>query len=88
MSRTLEEHTVAGGAGSLEAAGLVVILSICLTMYGTTLFNEGEPSTVPSLTLTGRKKEPDHCKRPMDGLSSPVDFSLVAFRVSPSSFMS
>ena len=28
-------------------------------MYGIASFNEGEPSTAPSLTLTGRKKEPD-----------------------------
>lgn len=55
----LRNTPVAGQAGSLAAAGLVVILSICLTMYGTASFNEGEPSTAPSLTLTGRKKEPD-----------------------------
>ncbi|KAK8541821.1 hypothetical protein V6N12_014444 [Hibiscus sabdariffa] len=52
-SRALEEHT---GAGSLAAAGLVVILSICLTMYGTTSFKEGEPSTAPSLASTGAKE--------------------------------
>ncbi|KAF2292489.1 hypothetical protein GH714_024445 [Hevea brasiliensis] len=44
---------------SLAAGGLVVILSICLTMYGIASFSEGEASTAPSLTLTGRKKEPD-----------------------------
>ncbi|XP_051143785.1 photosystem I reaction center subunit XI, chloroplastic [Andrographis paniculata] len=49
----------AGSAGSLGAAGLVVILSVVLTMYGIASFNEGEPSTAPSLTLTGREKEPD-----------------------------
>ncbi|KAD3067829.1 hypothetical protein E3N88_35709 [Mikania micrantha] len=49
----------AGAAGSLAAGGLVVILSICLTMYGIASFKEGEPSIAPSLTLTGRKKEPD-----------------------------
>ncbi|KAE8720772.1 Photosystem I reaction center subunit XI [Hibiscus syriacus] len=54
----LRNTPVAGRAGSLAAAGLV-ILSICLTMYGVALFKEGEPSTTPSLTLTGRKKEPD-----------------------------
>ncbi|KAK6141780.1 hypothetical protein DH2020_024479 [Rehmannia glutinosa] len=43
----------------LAAAGLVVILSICLTIYGIASFKEGEPSTAPSLTLTGRKKQPD-----------------------------
>ncbi|MBA0674475.1 hypothetical protein Goari_016069, partial [Gossypium aridum] len=55
----LRNTAVAGQAGSLAAAGLVIILSICLTMYGVASFNEGEPSTAPSLTLTGRKKEPD-----------------------------
>ncbi|XP_039027546.1 photosystem I reaction center subunit XI, chloroplastic-like [Hibiscus syriacus] len=55
----LRNTAVAGQAGSLAAAGLVVILSICLTMYGVASFNEGDPSTAPSLTLTGRKKEPD-----------------------------
>ncbi|CAI0390566.1 unnamed protein product [Linum tenue] len=48
----LRNTEYAGAAGSLAAAGLVVILSLCLTMYG-------EPSTAPSLTLTGRKKQPD-----------------------------
>ncbi|XP_075075187.1 photosystem I reaction center subunit XI, chloroplastic-like isoform X1 [Nicotiana tabacum] len=48
-----------GGAGSLAAAGLVVILSICLTIYGISSFKEGEASTAPALTLTGRKKVPD-----------------------------
>uniref|UniRef100_A0A0A9D483 PSI subunit V n=1 Tax=Arundo donax TaxID=35708 RepID=A0A0A9D483_ARUDO len=28
-------------------------------MYGVASFNEGEPSTAPTLTLTGRKKEAD-----------------------------
>lgn len=55
----LRNTAVAGQAGSLAAAGLVIILSICLTMYGVASFNESEPSTAPSLTLTGRKKEPD-----------------------------
>ncbi|XP_050384283.1 photosystem I reaction center subunit XI, chloroplastic [Argentina anserina] len=55
----LRNTEVAGGAGSLAAAGLVTILSVCLTMYGIASFKEGEPSTAPSLTLTGRKKEPD-----------------------------
>ena len=49
----------AGGAGSLAAAGLVVILSMCLTIYGISSFKEGDPSTAPALTLTGRKKVPD-----------------------------
>lgn len=55
----LRNTEVAGQAGSLAAAGLVVILSVCLTMYGIASFKEGDPSTAPSLTLTGRKKEPD-----------------------------
>ncbi|XP_021281750.1 photosystem I reaction center subunit XI, chloroplastic-like [Herrania umbratica] len=60
---------VAGGAGSLAAAGLVVIVTICLTMYGVASFKEGEPSTAPSLTLTGRKKEPDQLQT-ADGWAS------------------
>lgn len=55
----LRDTPYAGGAGSLAAGGLVVILSICLTMYGIASFNEGEPSIAPTLTLTGRKKEAD-----------------------------
>ncbi|XP_072950683.1 photosystem I reaction center subunit XI, chloroplastic [Typha angustifolia] len=55
----LRNTPYAGTAGSLAAAGLVVILSICLTMYGVASFKEGEPSTAPTLTLTGRKKEAD-----------------------------
>ncbi|CAH1433102.1 unnamed protein product [Lactuca virosa] len=55
----LRNTEYAGAAGSLAAGGLVVILSICLTMYGMASFKEGEPSIAPSLTLTGRKKEPD-----------------------------
>ncbi|KAJ8491910.1 hypothetical protein OPV22_013631 [Ensete ventricosum] len=55
----LRNTEYAGAAGSLAAAGLVVILSVCLTMYGVASFNEGEPSTAPTLTLTGRKKEAD-----------------------------
>lgn len=43
----------------MAAAGLVVILSICLTIYGISSFKEGEASTAPALTLTGRKKVPD-----------------------------
>ncbi|KAJ6338887.1 hypothetical protein OIU76_008366 [Salix suchowensis] len=43
----------------LPPGGLVAILSICLTMYGVASFTEGEPSTAPGLTLTGRKKVPD-----------------------------
>ncbi|XP_010913060.1 photosystem I reaction center subunit XI, chloroplastic [Elaeis guineensis] len=55
----LRDTPYAGTAGSLAAGGLITILSICLTMYGIASFNEGEPSTAPSLTLTGRKKEAD-----------------------------
>ncbi|GAU51179.1 hypothetical protein TSUD_181890 [Trifolium subterraneum] len=55
----LRNTEYAGSAGSLAAAGLVVILSLTLTIYGISSFNEGDPSTAPSLTLTGRKKQPD-----------------------------
>ncbi|KAM1095947.1 hypothetical protein TB2_010523 [Malus domestica] len=55
----LRNTPYAGGAGSLAAAGLVVILTLCLTIYGISSFKEGEPSSAPALTLTGRKKEPD-----------------------------
>ncbi|XP_077212266.1 photosystem I subunit l [Tasmannia lanceolata] len=55
----LRNTPIAGQAGSLAAAGLVVILSICLTMYGIASFTEGEPSIAPALTLTGRKKVAD-----------------------------
>ncbi|GAV76528.1 LOW QUALITY PROTEIN: PsaL domain-containing protein/Abhydrolase_6 domain-containing protein [Cephalotus follicularis] len=55
----LRDTQYAGAAGSLAAGGLVVILTLALTVYGITSFNEGEPSIAPSLTLTGRKKEPD-----------------------------
>ncbi|CAL9131943.1 unnamed protein product [Musa textilis] len=55
----LRNTEYAGAAGSLAAAGLVVILSVCLTMYGVASFKEGDPSTAPTLTLTGRKKEAD-----------------------------
>ncbi|KAK9159428.1 hypothetical protein Syun_005769 [Stephania yunnanensis] len=55
----LRNTPIAGAAGSLGAAGLVTILSICLSMYGIASFKEGEASTAPALTLTGRKKEPD-----------------------------
>ncbi|XP_019188725.1 PREDICTED: photosystem I reaction center subunit XI, chloroplastic [Ipomoea nil] len=55
----LRNTVYAGSAGSLAAGGLVVILSICLTMYGIASFKEGDPSTAPGLTLTGRKKVPD-----------------------------
>ncbi|KAJ8427039.1 hypothetical protein Cgig2_032867 [Carnegiea gigantea] len=55
----LRNTEYAGAAGSLAAGGLVVILSICLTIYGIASFQEGEPATAPSLTLTGRRKKPD-----------------------------
>ncbi|CAN6587143.1 unnamed protein product [Malus baccata var. baccata] len=55
----LRNTPYAGGAGSLAAAGLVAILTLCLTIYGISSFKEGEPSSAPALTLTGRKKEPD-----------------------------
>eukprot|EP00250_Pteridium_aquilinum_P024751 c2954_g1_i1 orf=208-873(-) len=55
----LRNTEYAGAAGSLGAAGLVVILSVCLTIYGVAQFKEGAPSIAPGLTLTGRKKEAD-----------------------------
>ncbi|PKU81049.1 photosystem I reaction center subunit XI, chloroplastic [Dendrobium catenatum] len=55
----LRNTEYAGAAGSLAAAGLVVILTVCLSMYGIATFNEGNPSTAPSLTLSGRKKVAD-----------------------------
>ncbi|EPS59631.1 hypothetical protein M569_15172, partial [Genlisea aurea] len=55
----LRNTPYAGQAGSLAAGGLVVILSIALTVYGIASFKEGEPSTAPSLSLTGRTKAPD-----------------------------
>ncbi|CAI9107265.1 OLC1v1006583C1 [Oldenlandia corymbosa var. corymbosa] len=59
MTGPLRNTDIKGPAGSLAAAGLVVILSLCLTIYGVSSFKEGEPSIAPSLTLTGRKKQPD-----------------------------
>ncbi|KAF8659575.1 hypothetical protein HU200_053565 [Digitaria exilis] len=59
LTGPLRNTPVHGQAGALGAAGLVTILSVCLTMYGVASFNEGEPSTAPTLTLTGRKKEAD-----------------------------
>lgn len=55
----LRNTEYAGAAGSLAAAGLVIILSVCLTMYGIASFKPGEAPLAPSLTLTGRKKEGD-----------------------------
>ncbi|GAA0161128.1 hypothetical protein Leryth_014341 [Lithospermum erythrorhizon] len=55
----LRNTEFAGGAGSLAAAGLVTILTMCLTIYGISSFKEGEPSIAPALTLTGRQKKPD-----------------------------
>lgn len=43
----LSNTEIADAAGSLAAGGLVVILSICLTMYEIASFQEGEPSTAP-----------------------------------------
>uniref|UniRef100_A0A0D3HTT4 Photosystem I reaction center subunit XI, chloroplastic n=4 Tax=Oryza TaxID=4527 RepID=A0A0D3HTT4_9ORYZ len=59
LTGPLRNTPVHGQAGALGAAGLVAILSVCLTMYGVASFGEGEPSTAPTLTLTGRKKEAD-----------------------------
>eukprot|EP00246_Nothoceros_aenigmaticus_P009374 TRINITY_DN24849_c0_g1_i1.p1 TRINITY_DN24849_c0_g1~~TRINITY_DN24849_c0_g1_i1.p1 ORF type:complete len:256 (-),score=23.55 TRINITY_DN24849_c0_g1_i1:156-824(-) len=58
-SGPLRNTELAGLAGSLGAAGLVVILSLGLTIYGIAQFQEGQSSSAPSLTLTGRKKEAD-----------------------------
>lgn len=55
----LRNTEVAGTAGAFGAAGLVVILSVALTIYGIATFKEGAPSLAPSLTLSGRKKEAD-----------------------------
>ena len=55
----LRNTEYAGTAGSLAAAGLVIILTVCLSMYGIASFDEGNPSTAPALTLTGRKKVAD-----------------------------
>ncbi|CAI5505383.1 unnamed protein product [Closterium sp. Naga37s-1] len=46
-------------AGTLGAAALVAILSMCLTVYGIASFKEGAPSTGSTLTLSGRTKEAD-----------------------------
>ncbi|CAI5466742.1 unnamed protein product [Closterium sp. Yama58-4] len=46
-------------AGTLGAAALVTILSLCLTVYGIASFKEGAPSTGSTLTLSGRTKEAD-----------------------------
>ncbi|KAJ6329629.1 hypothetical protein OIU77_011158 [Salix suchowensis] len=79
----LRNTEYAGAAGSLAAGGLVVILSICLTMYGAASFAEGEPSIAPSLTLTGRKKKPDQLQT-SDGWAKFTGgfFLLVGFLVS------
>ncbi|CAM0885620.1 unnamed protein product [Alopecurus aequalis] len=59
LTGPLRNTPVHGQAGTLGAVGLVTILSVVLTMYGVASFEEGAPSTAPSLTLTGRKKEAD-----------------------------
>jgi len=55
----LRNTELAGIAGTFSAGGVVAILSVCLTIYGITSFKEGAPSIAPTLTLTGREKEPD-----------------------------
>ncbi|KAK8958118.1 hypothetical protein KSP40_PGU017525 [Platanthera guangdongensis] len=55
----LRNTEFAGAAGSIAAGGLVVILTVCLSMYDIATFNEGEPSTAPAITLTSRKKVAD-----------------------------
>jgi photosystem I subunit 11 len=59
LTGPLRNSAVRGEAGTLAAAGLVTILTICLTIYGIASFKEGEPSKAPSLTLTGRTKPAD-----------------------------
>ncbi|KAG0597218.1 hypothetical protein M758_UG321600 [Ceratodon purpureus] len=59
LTGPLRNSSVRGEAGSLAAAGLVTILTICLTIYGIASFKEGEASKAPSLTLTGRQKSAD-----------------------------
>lgn len=55
----LRNTEIAGTAGAFGAAGLVVILSVALTIYGIATFKEGAASLAPSLTLSGRKKDAD-----------------------------
>lgn len=59
LTGPLRNSVVRGEAGSLGAAGLITILTICLTIYGIATFKEGAPSLAPSLTLTGRTKVAD-----------------------------
>jgi photosystem I subunit 11 len=59
LTGPLRNSAVRGEAGSLAAAGLVTILTICLTIYGIATFKEGAPSLAPNLTLTGRTKAAD-----------------------------
>ena len=47
-------------AGSLSAAGLVLILTVCLSIYGAVSFQQGE--VVGVKTLTGRKVSRDPLK--------------------------
>ncbi|GBG78677.1 hypothetical protein CBR_g27900 [Chara braunii] len=56
----LRNTDLALSSGSAAAAGLVVILSVCLSMYGIVTFPEGASSGgLKTLTLTGREKEAD-----------------------------
>ncbi|KAK9291381.1 hypothetical protein L1049_019327 [Liquidambar formosana] len=79
----LRNTEYAGAAGSLAAGGLVVILSICLTMYGIASFNEGEPSTAPVVDLD-REEEGARsiADGGLDGPSSLEDSSSEGFPVS------
>jgi len=54
----LRNSPVALEAGSLAAGGLVVILSVALTIYGLATFQDSTPEE-KKLTLTGRKLEAD-----------------------------
>ena len=49
---------VAERSGCLSAAGLVVILSVALTIYGAAAF-QGEPNSLGVKTLSGRELSKD-----------------------------
>lgn len=59
---------VAEISGCLSAAGLVLILTLCLSAYGTVTF-QNEASTVGVKTLSGRSVSPDPLQS-ADGWSS------------------
>eukprot|EP00897_Mesotaenium_endlicherianum_P000687 jgi/Mesen1/10619/ME000089S10077 len=55
----LRDTAIHGESGALAAAGLVAILTVCLTIYGISTFKEKASPIGPALTLSGRKKEQD-----------------------------